>query len=160
MSSTRFAELLALLARHGVEYIVVGGVAAVAHGAPITTQDLDIVQRRTPENVSRLLAALAEIDAVYANDQRRLRPDESHLLGPGHQLLDTRLGRLDVLGSLGPDVDFDKIAIDALEIDIAGVKTKIISLDQLISVKSQLARPKDQLMLLQLRALKTEKDRS
>lgn len=55
----RFAELVALLAEHGVEFIIVGVVAAVLQGASLTTFDLDVLHRRTPENVDRLLRAPA-----------------------------------------------------------------------------------------------------
>ena len=57
-----------------------GGAAAVLHGAPITTEDLDIVHRRSPENVSRLKSLLDELDArVRELADRRLRPQESAL---------------------------------------------------------------------------------
>ena len=59
----RFGDALATLARHGVEFVVVGGVAAVLNGAPISTFDLDIVHARSEENLDRLLAALTELDA-------------------------------------------------------------------------------------------------
>ena len=62
----RFAELVALLAEHGVEFIIVGGVAAVLQGASLTTFDLDVLHRRTPENVDRLLRALARLGAALA----------------------------------------------------------------------------------------------
>jgi hypothetical protein len=59
---------LAELSAAGVEFIVVGGAAALLHGAPITTQDLDIVHRRTPENVERLLHVLLRLDATTFAD--------------------------------------------------------------------------------------------
>jgi len=57
---TNFESLLAALGRHQVDYIVVGGAAAIAHGSARLTQDLDIVYSRTPENLQRLVKALAE----------------------------------------------------------------------------------------------------
>jgi hypothetical protein len=65
------AALLAALCDSGVEFIIVGGVAAVLQGVPITTTDLDIVHRRTPENVARLLEVLLKLDATI----RRFRGD-------------------------------------------------------------------------------------
>ncbi len=56
----RFKDALDVLARHGVEFVVVGGVAAVLAGAPISTFDLDIVPARSPANLARLLSALTE----------------------------------------------------------------------------------------------------
>lgn len=85
MSSPRdtdVGELLRQLSGAGVEFIVVEGAAAVLHGAPITTEDLDIVHRRSPENVSRLKALLDGLDAyVRELANRRLPPQESALLG-------------------------------------------------------------------------------
>jgi uridylate kinase len=89
MPRARFAEILRLLAANDVEFVVVGMTAGILHGAPVTTVDLDVVHRRSRENVERLLRVLAELDAVYRHDPRRLRPRESHLVGPGHQLLTT-----------------------------------------------------------------------
>ena len=90
---TDVGELLRQLSGAGVEFIVVGGAAAVLHGAPITTEDLDIVHRRSPENVARLKTLLDGLDAyVRELANRRLPPQESTLLGEGHVLLSTRLG--------------------------------------------------------------------
>ena len=87
MKSARFAETLRVLAQHQVEFIVVGMAAGVLQGVPLTTLDVDIVHRRTRENVGRLLAALTALHAVDRGDPRNLAPSESHLIGPGHQLL-------------------------------------------------------------------------
>lgn len=65
------------------------------------TVDLGIVHRRSADNVSRLLRVLADLDAVYRHDPRRLRPRESHLMSPGHQLLVTTHGDLDCLERSG-----------------------------------------------------------
>lgn len=78
MNRNRFGETLAALVRNEVEFIVVGMAAGVLQGAPLTTADIDIVHRRTPENVARLLTALGEMKAVYRGDPRRLAPAESH----------------------------------------------------------------------------------
>ena len=101
MARARFAEILRLLATNEVEFIVVGLTAGILQGAPVTTIDLDVVHRRSPDNVARLLRALATLEAIYRHDPRRLRPQESHLASPGHQLLTTTLGDLDCLGAIG-----------------------------------------------------------
>jgi len=67
-------ELLRRLADAWVEFIVVGGAAAVVHGAPITTEDLDIVHRRSPENVSRLSTLLEKLDAYVRELANRRLP--------------------------------------------------------------------------------------
>jgi hypothetical protein len=64
MPRARFAEILRLLATNEVEFVVVGMTAGVLQGAPVTTIDLDVVHRRDPENVARLLRVLRNLDAV------------------------------------------------------------------------------------------------
>ncbi len=63
-SSPRFLEILKVLTRHRVDFIIVGGVSAVLHGAPVTTFDLDVVHARNRENVLRLISALEELEAL------------------------------------------------------------------------------------------------
>jgi hypothetical protein len=58
---TQFPDLLRLLYQAGIEYIVVGGAAATAHGSARLTRDLDIVYRRTPDNIERIVHALAPL---------------------------------------------------------------------------------------------------
>src|SRR5438094_2100646 len=100
-SPPKFLDLLRALSDAGVDYIVVGGVAAVLLGAPISTFDLDIVHRRDPENLQRLLEMLRALDAHYrGRPGRRLEPDLHHLASAGHQLLMSRLGPIDVLGTI------------------------------------------------------------
>src|SRR5678816_1240438 len=90
--------LLSRLAASGVEFILVGGLAAVAQGAPITTHDIDIVPLRSAENITSLVRFLRAHKAHYRGRHDRLEPNEEHRLGPGHHLLSTDLGPLDVLG--------------------------------------------------------------
>src|ERR1700722_6437731 len=93
--------VLQILAEHKVDCIVIGGVSAVLHGAPVTTFDLDVVHSRAEENLDRLMAALQTLDAYYREQpERRLRPGRSHLASPGHQLLMTHAGPLDLLGTV------------------------------------------------------------
>ena len=109
MPRARFAEILRRLADHDVEFVVVGMTAGILHGAPVTTVDLDVVHRRSPENVARLLGVLTGLGAVYRHDPRQLRPAESHLLGPGHQLLTTTHGDLDCLGAIDQDRGYEEL---------------------------------------------------
>src|SRR5438045_3759681 len=96
-----FLTILNTLARHRVNFIVIGGVSAVLQGAPVSTFDLDLVHSRAPDNLDRLLAGLRELDAYYREPgTRRLRPGLSHLASPGHQLLMTAAGPLDLLGTV------------------------------------------------------------
>ena len=152
MESHRYLPLLKILDSHGVEFVLVGGLAAVLQGAPIVTADLDILHRRTPDNVRRLLAALEDLDAVYRLDQRRLKPTEAHLMGPGHALLATRFCDLDVLGTIFADVTFDDVANQTLVFELDDITVRVLELSRLIEAKEFANRPKDKAMLPALRA--------
>src|SRR6185295_15541437 len=101
--------LLATLCDSGVEFIVVGGVAAVLQGVPITTTD--IVHRRTPENVARLLEVLLKLDATMRYDfaRRGLRPTAEMLAGKGQINLSTSLGPIDPLCQLDEGQGYDEL---------------------------------------------------
>jgi hypothetical protein len=153
MKSARFAEILHLLVKNDVEFIVVGMAAGVLQGAPVSTLDLDIVHRRSPENVARLLAVLRDLDAVYRHDPRRLRPQASHLSSPGHQLLTTTHGDLDCLGTIDEGKGYEDLLQGTAELRVGGdAIVRVLNLATLIGVKERSARPKDLAVLPVLRA--------
>jgi len=148
----RYRRTLELLSRHGVDFVVVGGVAAVLQGVPLVTFDVDVVHGRTDENVDRLLSALAELDARYRGDPRGLAPTRETLLGPGHHLLSTALGPLDLLGAVAGGLAYEDLARDTVTLDLAGLAVPVLSLPRLIEVKEATGRPKDLAALPTLRA--------
>jgi predicted nucleotidyltransferase len=146
-----FGVLLDTLARHGVEFIVVGGLAAVVQGAPIFTSDLDIVHRRTPDNIAHLLAALRELQAVYrARLPERIEPTASHLESAGHQLLSTRAGRIDVLGTVDGH-DHDALTPDTVLAEFRSIRFRTLTLERVIALKTAAGRDKDKAVLPVLR---------
>jgi hypothetical protein len=151
--------LLAELARGGVEFIVVGGAAALLQSAPISTQDLDVVHRRTPENVARLLKVLERLDAVFRYDlaNRRLRPTAEMLLGRGQLNLSTTLGPLDPLCELGPGEGYDELLPHTIVLRDADLEVRVLDLATLIDVKSRTGRAKDRAVLPVLIATLEEK---
>jgi len=161
MRTARFADILHLLAASEVEFVVVGMTAGVLQGAPVATIDLDIVHRRTPDNVTRLLLVLDRLDAVYRHDPRALRPQESHLRGPGHQLLTTAYGDLDCLGEIDGGKGYEDLLGLASEMKLAGgVAIHVLTLPALIEIKERLGRPKDLAVLPVLRATLDERGQS
>jgi hypothetical protein len=161
MPRAGFAEILRRLARSEVDFIVVGMTAGVLQGAPATTLDVDVVHRRSPENVARLLSALRELAAVYRHDPRGLAPSESHLLGPGHQLLRTSLGDLDCLGAIDEGRGYeDLLPLTATMTLGEGVTLRVLTLEALIEAKERSGRPKDLAMLPLLRAALDERRRA
>jgi hypothetical protein len=119
--------------------------------------DLDIVHARDAENVGRLLTALRSVSARFRDDPTHLEPNESHLLSMGHKLLTTSHGQLDVRGIIEEDSGYEDLIEASDQLELAGQSVHVLSLERLLRVKEKLARPKDQLMLLSLRATLDER---
>jgi hypothetical protein len=145
------ADLTTLLERlmaADVEFVLVGGLAAVVQGAPITTFDLDVVHRRTEENVDRLIACLTNLGAHYRNrPDPRLPPKRSALLGPGHSLFMTDLGPLDALGAIEEGADYEQLLPDCLNVPVGGRTVHVLSLAKIVALKRSSNDPKDKLRL-------------
>jgi nucleotide-binding universal stress UspA family protein len=146
-----YRQILDVLARHEVDVIVVGGVAAHFYGASYHTKDMDLVYSREPENIRRLLAALEDMDTIHRDFAgRRIRPKASFFPLPTAKLLLTKFGPLDLLGTLSleeDDTGYDDLVGDATLVDLSGTPVRILSLARLIAVKERLKRPNDLLVL-------------
>ncbi len=148
----RPAEALRVLLDHEVDFLVVGMVAAVLQGVPAATFDVDIVHRRTPENVERLMRFLASVDATYRDRAgRRLPPDARSLLGTGHNPFRTSLGDLDALGALHGGRGYTELEPRSVVMKLGGVDLRVLSLEALIEEKERLGREKDLAVLPLLR---------
>jgi len=148
-----FLSILRTLRKEQIDFIVVGGVSGVLQGAPITTFDLDIVHSRDPGNVERLLAGLEILGAHYRiPGAERKKPARSHLRSSGHQLLMTRAGPLDLLGTIGHGYGYDDLIGKTLEMEIGkGLQVRVLKLETLIELKAQTASVKDKAALIVLR---------
>ncbi|MBP9202789.1 MAG: hypothetical protein KBG28_02305 [Kofleriaceae bacterium] len=154
----RFRDALVALTEHGVDFVVVGGVAAVLAGAPVSTFDLDFVHDRDETNVTRLLAALTALDARYRDPAGGvLRPSASDMEGPGHHLLDTLAGPLDVLGTMIGGRDYHTLVGHAEEVSLGQARIRVLGLRELITVKAELGRDKDLAVLATLRRTLAER---
>ena len=151
-----YAALIAALVDAKIEFIVVGGAAAVIHGAPITTQDLDIVPARDPENLARLLALLTSLDTRFrpVRPDRDIAPGPEHLAGEGQLNLITMHGPLDVLLRLHDSRGYDELVRNTLVITDEGRATRVVDLDTLIAIKSSTGRARDALVIPLLVAIR------
>ena len=159
------ADLPALVAKlcdAGVEFIIVGGASAVLQGAPITTNDLDIVHRRTPENVARLLEVLLRLDATMRYDfaHRGLRPTAEMLSGRGQINLSTTLGPIDPLCELDAGQGYDELLAHSQVMSDGEHMLRVLDLPTLIAVKTKAGRPKDRVVLPILIATLQERDKA
>jgi len=159
MQQSDFLAILLALRSAGVEFVIVGGVAAVLDGAPINTFDLDVVHSRSEANITRLLAVLDELDAVYRiQPERRIRPSASHLTSAGHQNLITRCGPLDLLGAIGHNLGYENLLPHSVEMDVGeGILVRVLDLETLIAIKEELGGEKDRAVLPILRRTLEEK---
>ena len=136
-----------------MDFVVIGGVCATLHGAPVTTFDLDIVHSRCPESLRRLQTALRVLDAFYREKpEHKIRPMARDLAGPGHHLLMTCAGPLDILGSVVSGEGYDELKGQSVELLVGdGLRVPVLRLDRLIDLKEQLGRERDRAVLPILR---------
>jgi hypothetical protein len=147
-----FAGMLRVLAECHVKYVVVGGVAASLQAASLITFDLDIVHERSEENIASLLTALDRLEAHYrTRPELHMKPTESHLRSDGHQLLLTKSGALDVLGSIGNGHTYEDLMKKSVQVSIEGFTISILGLEALIAIKEETGREKDLAVLPLLR---------
>ena len=149
------------LTRQRVEYVLIGGLAAVLHGAPLVTQDADICPRRTPENLERLAAALkamgARIRAAHEPDGLAFRSDAAFLSNMAMVNLTTRFGDFDI--SFSPAAftsGYDDLVENAVMFNIEGIPVSVAALSDIISSKQSANRAKDHAALPLLYALEDE----
>jgi hypothetical protein len=141
------------LNNHHVRFIIVGGMAVAAHGFVRATKDLDIVPASDRDNLTRLAAALRELDAeIYGLGDFRAsefpfdpaNPDD--LAEGGNFVLQTNAGRLDVmqwLPGIDADVAFDHLSHSAIDAEILGHPVRVCSLEDLRVMKRTAGRPQD-----------------
>lgn len=150
-----FRGLLRSLSDVGVQFIIVGGAAATAHGAARLTQDLDIVYRRDADNLRRLAAALSPHEPYL----RGAPPDlpfifDAETLRRGLNFtLTSKLGDVDLLGEIAGGGAHDDLLPDSIEIDLFGIRCRCLGLRKLIEVKRAAGRPKDFEAIAELEAL-------
>jgi hypothetical protein len=151
--------LIKALVEAGVEFIVVGGVCAVLHGAPFPTFDLDIVYSRDPANLARLEHVLREYQARYRL-KPEVSPDARRLDTPGHHLLATSFGPLDMLGSIENGQGYQDLIVHSEEISFDPRTTfRILDLPTLIAIKQSLGRDQDLRILPILKRTLAEKEK-
>ena len=151
-------SLLRQLARHDVEFILVGGVAAAVHGSVRLTTDLDVVYARTSENIDRLVAAIAPLSPYLRGAPPGLpfRWDAGTIRSGLNFTLTTSYGDLDLLGEITGGGDYAALLRDTRLIDVFGINCRCLELARLIQVKRAAGRAKDLEVIAELEALREE----
>ncbi len=158
---TDFKALLRTLSEQRVEFILVGGVAAVAHGSAKLTQDVDVVYRRTEGNISRLVAAIADKEPYLRGAPPGLpfQWDEETIRRGLNFTLTTELGDLDLLGEITGGGTYEDLLPHTIVIRAFGVECRCLDLPHLIHVKRAAGRPRDLDAVAELEAILHEKIR-
>ena len=142
---TDFNALLRLLVENNVEFIIVGGAAATAHGSARLTLDLDVVYKRSIENIARLVDALKTIKPYLRGAPPGLPFDWSvPTIQKGLNFtLVTTLGALDLLGEIVGGGGYEQLLAETIKVEIADVNCLCLNVERLIAVKRAAGRPKD-----------------
>lgn len=158
---TDFASLIRLLIEYHVQFILIGGAAATAHGSARLTQDLDIVYRRTPDNMA-VLAACLSTHSPYLRGAPSGLPfhlDVDTLTRGLNFTLSTDLGDLDLLGEITGGGSYDDLLPYAVTLNLFGVSCQCLGLKRLIEVKRAAGRPRDLDAVAELEALLEEREK-
>lgn len=154
-------ELLGPLVRHGVDFVLIGGMAGISHGSNYPSFDLDVLYSRDRANVARLAAALTEIgvrlrgapaDLPFKLDTRTIENGANFTFVTPH-------GDLDVLADAAGMPIYETLRAGAVKREVAGFEIRIASLDHLIAMKRAAGRTKDKLMVEEYLTLADERHR-
>ncbi len=156
-------ELIRRLVDAGIDFVIIGGLAAQAHGSTSITRDLDVCVPRDLVTLERLAVVLRDIAAVRRGlpvDAPPMPPLDARTLRAGSLFtLDTAYGPFDLLANPDPGFYYESLRRSALSTTLLGMPVHIASLDDLIAMKRAAGRPKDRVELEILGALREEIDR-
>ncbi|MGH2921752.1 MAG: hypothetical protein ACRDKU_06790 [Gaiellaceae bacterium] len=153
------APLIEALADAEVDFVLIGGLAGIAHGSAYSTYDVDVMYARDRDNLERLASVLQDLGATLrgAPPDLPFQPDARTLEEGGNFTFDTPRGALDVLAYPAGAPAYAELKASADEIDLGGRSVRVASLDHLIAMKDAAARVKDQLMATEYRTLADER---
>jgi hypothetical protein len=157
-------RMLAALEAHGVRYVLIGGFAAVIHGSPYLTSDVDVVPSRGRENLERLAEALRDLNArIWTESEPSGLPFDTSadaLANAEIRNLVTDHGRLDLTFVPDGTQGYEDLSRDARHLTVLGVGIDVASLADVIRSKEAAGREKDRLVLPVLRRIQSEAERT
>jgi predicted nucleotidyltransferase len=155
------AQIIPPLTTAKIDFILIGGMAAIVHGSARVTFDVDLVYSRTPENIERIAAALAPY-RPYVRDAPPNLPftwDAKTIRNGVNFTLTTRLGDVDLFGEVASGETYNDLLVHSFDVDAFGVRFKCIDLPTLIRIKEAAGRRKDQEAIAELRVLLEESEK-
>ena len=156
---TDFSTLLHVLDDHDVAYILVGGAAATVHGSARLTLDVDVVYQRTPDNLARVVNALAPYAPGLRGAPEGLpfQWDVETLARGLNFTLTTTIGPIDLLGEIAGGGTYEQLLPDTDDVTAFGVTCRCVTLERLIHLKRAAGRVKDLEAIAELEALRDER---
>ena len=156
------APILEVLGKHEVDFVVVGGLAGMAHGSRYPTDDTDVAYDRARANLERLAAALRELGPTLrgAPPDVPFQLDAMSLANGANFTFDTALGPLDILGDPAGAPRYDVLHREGVDTALFGVRVRVASLDHLIAMKEAAGRPRDLIAASEYRVISDELRRS
>jgi predicted nucleotidyltransferase len=152
---TDLPALVAALDDAGVRFIVIGGMAGIAHGAARVTFDVDCVYSREPDNLHRLASALAGFRPRLRDAPPGLpfRLDEPTMRAGLNFTLDSEAGPIDLLGEVPGGGTYEQLLPRSVELRVFGRPCRVVTLEALIALKRAAGRPKDLEAIAELEVL-------
>ena len=149
-------NLLERLTGPGVDFVVIGGFAGIAHGCTYVTQDIDICCDFSTANLLKLQKALVGLHPVHrmTPNRKELHLTEETCERLKNLHLDTDIGQLDCLSSIEGLGDYQQVKLGSELIEVHGRAVRVLNLDTLIKAKKAMNRPRDKEAVLQLEAIK------
>ncbi len=137
--------LLRRLAAENVDFVLVGGMAAVVHGSASVTEDVDVCIRFDEATLRSVFRALEGLNARERMNPARspLGPDPLRFVGYRNLYVTTDDGVIDFLGELTGLGSFERVSAHAVTLRVADFSVKVVGLEDLITSKRTLGRPKD-----------------
>lgn len=152
---TELNRLLQCLSDARIDFVIVGGFAAMLHGSSLLTRDLDVCAVLTAENLDKLRDVFRDLHPVHRMTPQRLSFLDSP--DPGVPLsnlyLQTGLGPLQLLSTITGVGDFERVRAGSIVVELFGKSTQVMSIEDLIRARQALGREKDWLAVKELRAI-------
>lgn len=149
--------LISRLAKAGVDFVIIGGVAGAIHGSAYGTYDLDIAYGRDPENLARLIAVLRDVGAKLrvagGAEDLPFQLEVRTLEAGANFTFDTRFGSLDILEYMPGAPRYEVLRRGATVIRVAEHDVRVAGLDHLIGMKEAAGRTKDKLHASEYRVI-------
>jgi hypothetical protein len=157
MTDFRPQEILRVLDQHGVRYVLIGGLAAVLHGAPHVTTDVDVVPEDGQANLERLSAALRDLDARIRTTGEPEGIPFDHSAESLSRVrvwnLQTSKGDLDITFEPSGTRGYDDLRKDVVRMEVRGIDVPVASLADVVRSKEAAGRARDRAALPALREL-------